>query len=71
MLGRDGTDDTDPTDETGDTGDTDGGARPAGVASGRLPAMTDVVDARMQHPTPRYSNHQMFDSLRRWTGCRR
>ncbi len=27
-----------------------------------------IVDAWMQHPTPRHSNHEMFDSLRRWTG---
>ncbi|MBA4863949.1 amidohydrolase [Streptomyces sp. PSKA54] len=27
-----------------------------------------VVDAWMQHPTLRHSNHEMFDSLRRWTG---
>jgi uncharacterized protein len=26
------------------------------------------VDAWMQHPTLRHSNHEMFDSLRRWTG---
>lgn len=27
-----------------------------------------IVDAWMQHPTLRHSNHQMFDSLKRWTG---
>ncbi|MBP1632692.1 MAG: amidohydrolase 2 [Acidobacteria bacterium] len=27
-----------------------------------------IVDAWMQHPTLRHSNHEMFDSLRRWTG---
>ncbi|OIJ68153.1 amidohydrolase [Streptomyces mangrovisoli] len=27
-----------------------------------------VVDAWMQHPTPRHLNHEMFASLRRWTG---
>lgn len=26
-----------------------------------------VVDAWMQHPTLRHSNHEMFESLRRWT----
>jgi len=30
--------------------------------------MTDIVDAWMQHPTLRHSNHEMFESLRRWTG---
>jgi uncharacterized protein len=29
-----------------------------------------VVDAWMQHPTLRHSNHEMFESLRRWTGMR-
>jgi predicted TIM-barrel fold metal-dependent hydrolase len=29
-----------------------------------------VVDAWMQHPTLRHSNHEMFASLRRWTGMR-
>ncbi|MDM4719578.1 amidohydrolase family protein [Micromonospora sp. WMMA1363] len=29
-----------------------------------------VIDAWMQHPTLRHSNHEMFDSLRRWTGRR-
>jgi len=27
-----------------------------------------VIDVWMQHPTLRHSNHQMLDSLRRWTG---
>ncbi|MBL7497588.1 amidohydrolase [Frankia sp. CNm7] len=27
-----------------------------------------VIDAWIQHPTPRHSDHEMFDSLRRWTG---
>ncbi|WP_250405526.1 amidohydrolase family protein [Streptomyces cellostaticus] len=27
-----------------------------------------VIDAWMQHPTLRHSNHEMFASLRRWTG---
>ncbi|MFD4603855.1 amidohydrolase family protein [Streptomyces sp. NPDC058464] len=27
-----------------------------------------IVDVWMQHPTLRHSNHQMFESLRRWTG---
>ncbi|MFF4838292.1 amidohydrolase family protein [Streptomyces sp. NPDC001315] len=27
-----------------------------------------VIDAWLQHPTVRHSNHEMFDSLRRWTG---
>jgi predicted TIM-barrel fold metal-dependent hydrolase len=27
-----------------------------------------VVDVWMQHPTLRHSNHEMFESLRRWTG---
>ncbi|MFF4534996.1 amidohydrolase family protein [Streptomyces aureus] len=29
-----------------------------------------VVDAWMQHPTLRHSNHEMFASLRRWTGLK-
>jgi uncharacterized protein len=28
----------------------------------------DIVDAWIQHPTPRMINHPMFDSLKRWTG---
>ena len=28
----------------------------------------DVVDVWMQHPTLRHLNHEMFESLRRWTG---
>jgi predicted TIM-barrel fold metal-dependent hydrolase len=27
-----------------------------------------VIDVWMQHPTPRFLAHDMFDSLRRWTG---
>ncbi|MFG3033753.1 amidohydrolase family protein [Streptomyces sp. NPDC048253] len=27
-----------------------------------------IVDAWMQHPTLRHSQHEMFESLRRWTG---
>lgn len=27
-----------------------------------------IVDVWMQHPTPRFLRHDMFDSLRRWTG---
>ncbi|MEU1529159.1 amidohydrolase family protein [Streptomyces fagopyri] len=30
-----------------------------------------VVDAWMQHPTVRHANHEMFESLRRWTGMER
>lgn len=30
--------------------------------------MTRIVDAWMQHPTLRHSNHEMFASLRRWMG---
>jgi hypothetical protein len=26
-----------------------------------------IIDVWMQHPTPRHSAHEMFDSLRRWT----
>lgn len=26
------------------------------------------IDAWMQHPTPRFLSHDMFESLRRWTG---
>jgi hypothetical protein len=29
--------------------------------------MTAVIDVWMQHPTPRFIQHDMFDSLRRWT----
>jgi predicted TIM-barrel fold metal-dependent hydrolase len=28
----------------------------------------EIIDAWMQHPTLRHSNHEMFESLRRWTG---
>jgi uncharacterized protein len=27
-----------------------------------------IIDVWMQHPTPEFINHRMFDSLRRWTG---
>jgi hypothetical protein len=27
-----------------------------------------IIDAWIQHPTPRFLAHDMFDSLRRWTG---
>lgn len=27
-----------------------------------------VIDAWLQHPTPRFLAHDMFDPLRRWTG---
>lgn len=27
-----------------------------------------VIDVWMQHPTPRLAQHEMFESLRRWTG---
>lgn len=27
-----------------------------------------AIDAWMQHPTPRFLGHEMFDPLRRWTG---
>lgn len=30
--------------------------------------MSAIVDAWMQHPTQRFLQHDMFDSLRRWTG---
>ncbi len=30
--------------------------------------MTPVIDAWLQHPTARFANQPMFDSLRRWTG---
>ncbi len=33
--------------------------------------MAGIVDAWIQHPTLRHSNHEMFDSLRRWTGAAR
>ncbi len=29
--------------------------------------MDDVIDVWMQHPTPRFAQHEMFASLRRWT----
>jgi predicted TIM-barrel fold metal-dependent hydrolase len=31
-------------------------------------AMTEIIDVWMQHPTLRHSNHDMFESLRRWMG---
>ena len=31
-------------------------------------AKPDIIDAWMQHPTRRFSNQPMFDSLKRWTG---
>ena len=33
--------------------------------------MTEIVDVWMQHPTLRHAQHEMFDSLRRWTGTER
>lgn len=33
--------------------------------------MAPVIDAWGQHPTLRHSQHEMFDSLRRWTGAPR
>jgi uncharacterized protein len=27
-----------------------------------------TIDAWMQHPTPDFLRHEMFESLRRWTG---
>ena len=33
--------------------------------------MAATVDAWMQHPTLRHINHEMFESLRRWTGLER
>lgn len=33
--------------------------------------MTRIVDVWMQHPTLRHSNHEMFDSLRRWVNLPR
>ena len=27
-----------------------------------------TIDAWMQHPTVRFQQHEMFESLRRWTG---
>lgn len=29
---------------------------------------TGIVDVWMQHPTMRFINHPMFESLKRWTG---
>lgn len=28
-----------------------------------------IIDVWAQHPTPRFIQHDMFDSLRRWTGA--
>jgi hypothetical protein len=33
-----------------------------------MSTQTDIIDAWMQHPTARFSNQPMFDSLKRWTG---
>jgi predicted TIM-barrel fold metal-dependent hydrolase len=33
-----------------------------------MSAAYEIIDAWMQHPTMKFGNHQMFDSLRRWTG---
>jgi hypothetical protein len=33
-----------------------------------MSAEFQIIDAWMQHPTMLFSNHRMFDSLRRWTG---
>ncbi len=30
--------------------------------------MAEIIDVWMQHPTLRHSNHDMFESLRRWMG---
>jgi predicted TIM-barrel fold metal-dependent hydrolase len=30
--------------------------------------MGEIIDVWMQHPTLRHSNHEMFESLRRWMG---
>lgn len=27
-----------------------------------------IIDVWMQHPTPRFAQHDMFEPLRRWTG---
>ena len=29
---------------------------------------TAIIDAWLQHPTARFANQPIFDSLRRWTG---
>jgi len=34
-------------------------------------AEKEIIDVWMQHPTMKFGNHQMFDSLRRWTGQER
>src|SRR5215217_1379937 len=54
---------------------TSGGARRAATPR-RMPSMLAggyrggamTVDVWMQHPTPRFLRHDMFESLRRWTG---
>jgi uncharacterized protein len=33
-----------------------------------MSAGSQIIDVWMQHPTMKFGNHQMFDSLRRWTG---
>jgi uncharacterized protein len=33
-----------------------------------MASQTNIIDAWMQHPTLRFSNQPMFDSLKRWTG---
>ena len=45
-------------------------ARPASMVPcvGRCDAVRMVIDVWMQHPTLRFLRHDMFASLRRWTG---
>lgn len=33
-----------------------------------MSAVYEAIDVWMQHPTMKFGNHRMFDSLRRWTG---
>jgi uncharacterized protein len=33
-----------------------------------MSADSQIIDVWMQHPTMKFGNHRMFDSLRRWTG---
>ena len=47
----------------------DGTTEVHGVGLRGLRMPTDVVDVWMQHPTLRHSQHEMFDSLRRWMGA--
>lgn len=47
----------------------DGEIRAAGWQTRRMD--TSIVDVWMQHPTLRHSNHEMFESLRRWMGVTR